>query len=179
MTHGVRLASARSGEGRNELAFFFRLADPARPCRLILHGGNVMPPYDQYAGVKPVLRIAVNGRTVFRGRSRLPTIKFDATSGEPQGAWRLGRAPPLPFSAAAEYGGHYLGGVARRPVHALGRCRSGNLAEIEQRALMQKLIASYIHLAAKPVNARAAVQVHGRAHPGFVDTCIDAGRSGR
>ena len=93
MRAGVRVVSEfHIHSGRNELAFFFRLAQPDGPVRLHLHGGAVVPGLDQRDGIKPSARVTVNGKQVFAGPVGVPLIQVDLVSGAPistEGTWTL------------------------------------------------------------------------------------------
>jgi len=90
---GVRIVSEfHANSGRNELAFFFRLGQPDRPVRLHLHGGAVVPALDQRDGIKPSVRVTVNGKRLFAGPVGVPLVRMDPAVGArvtAEGPWTL------------------------------------------------------------------------------------------
>lgn len=92
LREGVRLCTHHELARKLNLTmgFTFRLSDPAEPCRVVLSGSNTVPAYEYQ--VKPRVHLTLNGKTLYRGGSRLPTLRLDPDFGAPLtggGNWSL------------------------------------------------------------------------------------------
>ena len=81
---GLRLSSGRMKKPKQaNFGFVFELNINFKECKLVMRGGNVLPPYDNYAGLKPDIKITLNGKDLYSGKSNFINVCFDQNSGEP------------------------------------------------------------------------------------------------
>jgi len=82
---------------RMNWGFVFRLQD-ADTCVVILTGSNHIPPYDAAKGRRPDVVVTVNGKQVYKGKSRFPNLSIDPNSGAVLSSpeeWRITIPPRL------------------------------------------------------------------------------------